>query len=38
MFYTKNDNRFPGNVKYGDIVKGLPLTNNSCDFVYVVKF
>ena len=32
--YTKNDNRFPGNVKYGDIVKGLPLTNNSCDFVY----
>lgn len=25
---------FPRNVKYGDIVKGLPLKDNSCDAVY----
>jgi len=25
---------FPDNVKYGDIVKGLPVSNNSCDAVY----
>lgn len=25
---------FPDNVKYGDIVKGLPLPDNSCDGVY----
>ena len=23
--YTKNESRFPGNVEYGDIVKGLPI-------------
>ena len=32
--YTKNDNRFPDNVEYGNIVKGLPISNNSCDYVY----
>jgi len=32
--YTKNKNRFPVNVEYGDIVKGLPLSSNSCDYVY----
>jgi len=26
--------KFPGNVKYGDIVKGLPVSENSCDCVY----
>lgn len=25
---------FPDNIKYGDIVKGLPLPDNSCDGVY----
>ncbi len=25
---------FPDNVKYGDIIKGLPVKNNSCDGVY----
>jgi SAM-dependent methyltransferase len=25
---------FPANVKYGDIVKGLPVADNSCDGVY----
>ena len=32
--YTKNEHRFPDNVRYGDIVKGLPISNNSCDFIY----
>lgn len=32
--YTKNPTRFPENVEYGDIVKGLPLPSNSCDGVY----
>jgi len=32
--YTKNEHRFPDNVCYGDIVKGLPISNNSCDFIY----
>lgn len=32
--YTKNDFRFPGNVEYGDIVKGLPVPDNSCKAVY----
>ena len=32
--YTRNSQRFPTNVKYGDIVKGLPEMNNSCDGVY----
>lgn len=25
---------FPKNVKYGDIIKGLPIQNNSCDGLY----
>lgn len=33
-FYTKNHLRFPANVEYGDIVKGLPLRQASCDAVY----
>jgi len=32
--YTKNESRFPRNVEYGDIVKGLPLATESCDGVY----
>jgi len=32
--YQKNKQRFPENVEYGDIVKGLPLPANSCDGVY----
>jgi ubiquinone/menaquinone biosynthesis C-methylase UbiE len=34
MLYTKNDSRFPSNVEYGDIVKGLPVPNESCEAVY----
>lgn len=32
--YTKNKTRFPNNVEYGDIVKGLPVPEQSCDGVY----
>ncbi|MGZ8180646.1 MAG: class I SAM-dependent methyltransferase [Methylobacter sp.] len=32
--YTKNETRFPDNVEYGDIVKGLPMAPNSCKGVY----
>jgi SAM-dependent methyltransferase len=32
--WTRNTSRFPKNVEYGDIVKGLPLSSNSCDGVY----
>ena len=32
--YTKNEARFPENVRYGDIVKGLPLPENCADGVY----
>lgn len=32
--YTKNDSRFPDNVEYGDIVKGLPVPRESCKAVY----
>jgi predicted SAM-dependent methyltransferase len=32
--YTRNSQRFPANVKFGDIVKGLPVQPNSCDGVY----
>ncbi len=28
--YTKNQFRFPCNVEYGDIVKGLPIEPDSC--------
>lgn len=32
--YTKNKYRFPENVEYGDIVKGLPVPAESCKGVY----
>jgi ubiquinone/menaquinone biosynthesis C-methylase UbiE len=32
--YTRNKQRFPENVKFGDIVKGLPEKPDSCDAVY----
>ena len=32
--YTKNHARFPSSVRYGDIVKGLPISSYSCDGVY----
>jgi SAM-dependent methyltransferase len=32
--YTRNKQRFPENVKYGDIVSGLPEKADSCDAVY----
>lgn len=32
--YTKNTARFPKNVEYGDIVKGLPVQGCSCKGVY----
>lgn len=32
--YTKNDERFPENAEYGDIVGGLPVPENSCQAVY----
>jgi len=32
--YTKNPGRFPENVRYGDIVKGLPLEPDSCTGIY----
>lgn len=32
--YTKNESRFPENVEYGDITKGLPVNDTSCDAVY----
>lgn len=31
---TKNEKRFPRNIAYGDIVKGLPLASESCSGVY----
>ena len=32
--YRKNQQRFPGNVEYGDIVKGIPLPKESCEAIY----
>jgi SAM-dependent methyltransferase len=32
--YTKNAKRFPENVRYGDIVRGLPISPASCQGVY----
>lgn len=34
QFYTKNATRFPANVEFGDIVKGLPFDSNSCDAIF----
>ena len=32
--YTRNRQRFPRHVKYGDIVRGLPIRDRSCDGIY----
>ena len=32
--YTKNARRFPANVRYGDIVRGLPVAPASCSGIY----
>lgn len=32
--YTKNKDRFPANVRYGDIVRGLDLADGSCRGLY----
>jgi SAM-dependent methyltransferase len=32
--YTRNSQRFPDNVRYGDIVRGLPIPQASCSGVY----
>lgn len=32
--YTKNAARFPAGVRYGDIVRGLPVPDGSCEGVY----
>jgi SAM-dependent methyltransferase len=34
QLYTRNAQRFPSNVKYGDIVQGLPLADESCCAIY----
>ncbi len=34
QLYTKNAQRFPSNVRIGDIVKGLPVRDGSCRGVY----
>ena len=33
-FYTKNESRFPRNVEYGDIVKGLPVPDETSQGIY----
>jgi SAM-dependent methyltransferase len=32
--YTRNNQRFPSNVRYGNIIRGLPLSPDSCAGVY----
>jgi hypothetical protein len=32
--YTKNPTRFANNVRYGDIIAGLPIPRNSCSGIY----
>lgn len=32
--YTKNDSRFPENVEFGNIVKGLPIPDKECQLIY----
>ncbi len=32
--YRKNQQRFPSNVEYGNIVKGIPLPSESCEAIY----
>src|SRR5689334_21131496 len=33
-FYTKNATRFPKTVRFGDIVRGLPVPPETCEAVY----
>lgn len=33
-FVAKNKQRFPTQVEYGDILKGLPIARSSCDAIY----
>lgn len=32
--YIKNESRFPENVDYGDIIKGLPIPDEECELIY----
>jgi len=32
--YTRNSKRFPANVRYGDIVAGLPIPKHGCQGIY----
>ncbi len=32
--YTRNAQRFPKNVRYGDITRGLPIAHGSCSGIY----
>jgi SAM-dependent methyltransferase len=32
--YTRNSQRFPPNVRYGDVIKGLPVADGSCQGIY----
>lgn len=34
LFRRNASTRFPSNVRYGDIIKGLPVSDNSCDGLY----
>src|SRR5689334_10934707 len=34
FLYTRNGTRFPKAVRYGDIVRGLPIPNDSCHGLY----
>ena len=34
FLYTRNERRFPENVRYGDIVRGLPVADDSCRGLY----
>lgn len=34
MLYTRNRSRFPANVEYGDIVKGLPIPARTLEGIY----
>lgn len=34
FLYTRNEKRFPKAVRYGDIIRGLPIPNESCRGLY----
>jgi Methyltransferase domain len=34
FLYTRNGNRFPNGVRYGDIISGLPIPDGSCRGLY----